>query len=217
MPPVLEIEELKPAGPNGGGPRDLGPGDRGGGGGDDDDRQRDGFIPGAALLAMRFALLSITVLFLTVGIAYFARSRSPVNWQHIQVPHLLWLSTALILASSWTLESARGSLERGNRSRYIRWLEITLVIAAAFLTSQIFALQELAGQGIYLRRNPHSSLFYVITAAHGLHLLGGMAALCVLLLRPSARPRSRIAVAALYWHFLTALWLALFLFLLFWP
>ena len=217
MPPVLEIEELKPAGPNGGGPRDLGPGDRGGGGGDDDDHQRGRFIPGAALLAMRFALLSITVLFLTVGIAYFARSRSPVNWQHIQVPHLLWLSTALILASSWTLESARGCLARGNTSRYVRWLEITLGIAVAFLASQIFALQELAGQGIYFRQNPHSSLFYVVTGAHGLHLLGGMAALCFLLLRSSTRPRTRIAVAALYWHFLTALWLGLFLFLLFWP
>ena len=212
MPPVLEVEELKPAGPNGGGPRDLGPGDRGGGGGDDDDRQRGRFIPGAALLAMRFALLSITVLFLTVGIAYFLRSRSPVNWQHIQVPHLLWLSTALILTSSWTLESARR-----NTARYVRWLEITLGIAVAFLASQIFALQELAAQGIYLRRNPHSSMFYVITGAHGLHLLGGMAALCFLLLRTPARPRRRIAVAALYWHFLTALWLGLFLFLLFWP
>jgi len=217
MPPVLEVEELKPAGPNGGGPRDLGPGDHDGGGGDDDGRQRGRFIPGAALLAMRFALVSITVLFLTVGIAYFARSRSPVNWQHIQVPHLLWLSTALILTSSWTLESARGSLERQNTSRYIRWLEITLGIAIIFLASQVFALQELAGQGIYLRRNPHSSMFYVVTGAHGLHLLGGMAALCFLLLRTPARLMSRIAVAALYWHFLTALWLGLFLFLLLWP
>jgi cytochrome c oxidase subunit 3 len=217
MPLGLEIEELKPAGPNGGGPRDLGPGERGGGGDDDDDRKRGRFIPGAALLAMRFALLSITVLFLTAGIAYFARSRSPVNWQHIQVPHLLWLSTALILASSWTLESARGSLQRRNTARYIRWLEITLGIAVVFLASQLFALQELADRGIYLRRNPHSSMFYVITGAHGLHLLGGMAALCVLLLRTPARPGSRIAVAALYWHFLTALWLGLFLFLLLWP
>jgi cytochrome c oxidase subunit 3 len=227
MPPVLDIEELKPAGPNGGGPRDLGPDDRGGGGGDDDDHQRGRFIPGAALLAMRLVLVSITVLFLTVGIAYFARSRSPVNWQHIQVPRLLWVSTALILGSSWTLELARGSQERRNTSSYVRWLEITLGIAVVFLASQVFALQELAGQGIYLRRNPHSSLFYVVTGAHGLHLLGGMVALCFLLLRTSVRPeiflldfrrqRSRAAVAALYWHFLTMLWLGLFLFLLFWP
>jgi cytochrome c oxidase subunit III len=215
MPPVLEVEELKPAGPNGGGPRDLGPGDRGWGGGDDDDDHRRGrYIPGAAILAMRFVLLSITVLFLTVGIAYFARSRSPINWQHIEVPRLLWLSTALILTSSWTLELARGSLQRRNAASFIRWLEITLGVAIAFLASQVMALQELAGQGIYLRQNPHSSLFYVLTGAHGLHLSGGMLALGYLLLRTARRLPSRMAVTALYWHFLTILWLTIFLFLL---
>jgi cytochrome c oxidase subunit III len=218
MPPVLEVEELSPAGPHGGGPRDLGPGDHGGGGDDDDDRERGRFIPGAAMLAMRFVLVSITVLFVTVGIAYFARSRSPVNWQRIEVPHLLWLSTTLILASSWALESARGSIERNNRARFIWRIETTLGIGIAFLASQVLALQELASQGIYLRRNPHSSLYYVVTGAHALHLLGGMAVLCYLLLRSGAmdfrRLRSRTSVTAMYWHFLTILWLLLFLLLL---
>jgi len=218
MPPVLEAEELKPAGPNGGGPRDLGSGDRGGGGDDDDDHKRGRFIPGAAMLAMRFVLVSITVLFITVAVAYYVRSRSPVNWQHIEVPHLLWLSTAFILASSWTLESARGSLERENIARFILGLEITLGIAVAFLASQVFALQQLAEQGIYLRRNPHSSLYYVVTGAHALHLLGGMAVLCYLLLRSGSmdlvRLRSRTSVTAIYWHFLMTLWLALFVLLL---
>lgn len=227
MPPVADTEELKLAGPHGGGPRDLGHG----GGGDGDEGSPEGgsrgHTPGAGLLGMRFVLVSITVLFLTVGIAYFARSRSPVNWQHIRVPHLLWLSTALILASSWTLETARESLERKAGPRYTRYLEITLGVGLAFLASQLFALQELVSHGIYLRHNPHSSLFYVVTGAHGVHLLGGMAALCYLLIRASARPegalfdfrrqRARAAVSALYWHFLTVLWLGLFLFLLLWP
>ena len=181
----------------------------------------------AGLFAMRFVLLSITCLFITIGMAYFARSRSSFNWQHIRVPPMLWLSTALILASSWTLETARGFLERKNSYRYARWLELTLGIGVAFLASQLFALRELVLQGIYLRHNPHSSLFYVVTGAHGVHLLGGMAALCYLLLRASLRPesvlldfrrqRTRAAVSALYWHFLTALWLAMFLSLLLWP
>jgi cytochrome c oxidase subunit 3 len=168
---------------------------------------------------MRFVLVSITALFVTVGIAYFARSRSPINWQHIAVPHWLWLSTALILASSWTLETARAWFPRRDQARYARWMEITLGLGLAFLVSQILALHELVGQGIYLRHNPHSSLFYVVTGLHGLHLLGGMAALCYLLLRASLRPRqrSRIAVSALYWHFLSVLWLGLFLCLLLWP
>jgi cytochrome c oxidase subunit 3 len=229
MPTAAETVEPKLAGPRGGGPRDLWPDDPGGGGGDDGGEEggQPRFIPGASLLAMRFVLLSITALFVTIGIAYFERSRSTFNWQHIRVPRLLWLSTALILASSWTIECARGCLERKNSYRYVRWLEITLGTGLAFLASQLFALRELVKQGIYLRHNPHSSLFYVVTGAHAIHLLGGMAAVCYLLLRASLRPesvlldfrrqRNRASVSALYWHFLTVLWLGLFVSLLLWP
>ena len=184
-------------------------------------------FPGAGLLAMRFVLVSISALFVTIGIAYFARSRSPINWEHIAVPPLLWLSTAIILASSWTLETACACFQRRNSDRYVLWLEVTAGIGLAFLASQLFALRELIAQGLYLQHNPHSSLFYVVTGIHGIHLLGGIAALCYLLLRASRRPESvlldytrqnsRATVTALYWHFLTVLWLALFLGLLLWP
>jgi cytochrome c oxidase subunit III len=225
MPLVAEIPEVKLGGPNGGGPRDHGPFDRGGGGGDDGGNNHG--VPGAGLLAMRFLLVSITMLFITIGTAYYERAKAPAHWQHIHVPPLLWLSTALILASTWTLELARGAFERKNSLRYARWLELTVVIGLGFLASQIFALRELASQGIYLRHNPHSSLFYVLTGAHGIHLLGGIAALTYLLIKASVRPevvlfdfrrqRARAAIAALYWHFLAGVWLCLFLGLLFWP
>jgi len=226
MPLVAESEELKLARPPGGPPPVKTNDDwRGGDGDSDGDRSR--YVPGAGLLAMRFVLVSITALFVTIGVAYFTRSKSPINWQHIAVPPFLWLSTALILASGWTLENARASFNRRIKERYILWLEITAGIGLAFLGSQLLALRELVDQGLYLRENPHSSLFYVITAAHGIHLMGGIAALCYLLLRASAggkfqfrdieRQRSRGSVTALYWHFLTVLWLALFIALLLWP
>lgn len=168
---------------------------------------------------MRFVLVSVTVLFITIGFAYYDRSRSPINWQHIRVPNLLWLSTGLILLSSWSLETARGALDRRFYQRYFGWIAVTLTIGLAFLASQLLALRELVEQGIYLRNNPHSSLFYVVTGAHGVHLFGGMAALCFLLLRNPGflRLRSRTAVSALYWHFLTVLWIGLFVGLLLWP
>lgn len=226
MPSVLESPEVKLGGPSGGGPRDHPPFDPGGGGGDGDGNDGRG-APGAGLLAMRFLLLSISMLFVTIGMAYYERARSPVHWQHIHVPPLLWLSTGLILASTWTLEIARSGLERKNSSRYAHWLEVTVAIGASFLVSQLFALRELAVEGIYLRNNPHSSLFYVLTGVHGLHLLGGMVALVCLLVTASRRPEvvlfdfrrqsSRTAAAALYWHFLAGIWLCLFLGLLFWP
>jgi len=228
MPPVVDAEELRLAHGNGGGPPRGGEEDHGGGWGDDGGQDPGGhYVPGAGLLAVRFLLVSVSMLFVTVGVAYHARARLPSHWQHILVPRALWLSTALILASSWTLEIARSAFERRNSWRYTRWLAATLAIAAAFLASQIQGLRELVSQGIYLRGNPHSSLFYVLTGAHGLHLAGGMIALCYLLVKARTRPevvlldfrrqRARAAVSALYWHFLSGIWLVLFLCLLLWP
>jgi cytochrome c oxidase subunit III len=225
--PVAEILEVKTGGPNGGGPHDHDPYGRGGEGGDDNSGDGRRGVPGAGLLAMRFLLLSISMLFVTIGVAYYERAKAPAHWQHIQVPPLLWLSTALILASTWTLELARGAFERKNSFRYARWLELTVAIGVAFLASQVFALRQLAAQGIYLPRNPHSSLFYVLTGVHGVHLLGGVVALMYLLIKATVRPeivlfdfrrqRGRAAVTALYWHFLAGIWLCLFIGLLIWP
>ncbi len=225
MSSVLEAPEVKLGGPGGGGPRDHGPYDPGGGGGDDGNDGRG--VPGAGLLAMRFLLVSISMLFLTIGVVYHERAQSHVQWQHIEVPPLLWLSTGLILASTWTLEIARGAWERKNSLRYAHWLAVTVGIGALFLASQLFALRELAMQGIYLRNNPHSSLFYVLTGVHGLHLFGGMVALVFLLITAAKRPEvvlfdfrrqsGRITTAALYWHFLAGIWLCLFICLVFWP
>lgn len=227
MPSVLEAPEVKVGGPHGGGPRDHGPWGGGGGGGGDGDPNGGRGVPGAGLLAMRFLLVSISVLFATIGLAYYERAQSPGHWQHIQVPSLLWLSSGLILGSTWTLEIARSALARKNSVRYAQWLAVTVGLGAAFLGSQLFALRELARRGMYLRHNPHSSLFYVLTGAHGIHLLGGMVALVCLLVTASRRPEvvlfdyrrqsSRTAAAALFWHFLTAIWLFLFLGLLIWP
>jgi cytochrome c oxidase subunit III len=226
-PRTLGDPEVKLGGPNGGGPHDHDPFDPGGGGGGDDHDGDGRGVPGAGLLAMRFLLVSISMLFVTIGVAYHERAQTPLHWQRIYVPPLLWLSTGLILASTWTLEIARSALERKNSKRYSHWLGVTVAIGAGFLTSQLFALRELAKQGIYLRNNPHSSLFYVLTGAHGIHLLGGMIALFSLLVTASRRPevvlfdfrrqRSRTAAAALYWHFLAGIWLCLFICLLFWP
>ncbi len=226
-PPALDHPVVKLGGPNGGGPRNPDPFDPGGGGGGDDHGNDGRGVPGAGLLAVRFLLVSISMLFVTVGVAYHQRARSSLHWQHIDVPSLLWLSTGLILVSSWTLEIARAALERKNSVRYARWLGVTVGMGVAFLASQLFALRELAGRGIYLRNNPHSSLFYVLTGAHGVHLLGGMIALVCLLITAARRPEvvlldfrrqsGRTATAALYWHFLAGIWLCLFICLLFWP
>ena len=235
MPEVLaDPEPISPAfidvktgGPSGGGPKGLDPGEHGGG---DDDHERSGAeqgeFSGVGLLAIKVVLVSITALFVTIAVVYFARSRSSFHWDRVAAPSFLWLSTALMLIGSWTLENARRSFRRFRVDAYARWLLVTFSLGLAFIVSQLLALRQLLGQGIYLRHNPHSSLFYVVTGAHALHLMGGMVALFYMLIRASSamrdtrlelsRQSTLVRVSTLYWHFLGALWVLLFAMLLFW-
>ena len=103
---------------------------------------------------------------------------------------------------------------------------MTLFLGLAFLGSQLLSLRELMQQGFYLRYNPHSSLFYVVTGAHGLHLLGGMLALSFLVFRCALHAKNLgrearshgalVSVTVLYWHFLDGLWVSLFALLVLW-
>lgn len=233
MPSALNTETVlihapdEPFEPNTGGPQgppeDIDPGGRGDGGGDDDARRKPNNM---GLFGMRIALIPITVLFVATGIVFFQRSRIGFNWQAVPVPDLLWLSTALILISSWTLERARRSLRQDLYTSYSRWLFRTLSLGLGFLFSQALGLQRLFAHGFFMRNNPHGSLVYVVTVSHALHLLGGLIAFGYLLLRAglhwddshSGRSRTRriVVVTALYWHFLSVLWVCLFLSLLLW-
>lgn len=229
MPSALNTETVlihSPEEPRTGGPNGpTTPEPPGGGGGRGDNPQRHE-PTGVGMFGMRIALVPVTILFLAIAYVFYLRSRTGINWQSVPVPSLLWLSTALILASSWTLERARAALKRNSDGSYTRWLLRTLYLGLGFLASQALALQQLVTQGLYMRHNPHSSLFYVITAAHGIHLLGGLAAMAYLLIcaalhvndAPAGRARiSRVAsVTRLYWHFLTMLWVGLFLLLVLW-
>jgi cytochrome c oxidase subunit 3 len=208
----------KPSEPTTGGPQGPPeapfPRGRGDGGGDGGRPRKPS---GMGLFGMRLALIPITVLFIATGIVYYARSRTGINWRAVPIPTLLWLSTALILVSSWTLERARAALRAGNIGSYARWLLRTLYIGLGFLASQALALQQLVTRGLFMRHNPHSSMFYVMTVSHGAHLLGGLVALAYLLLKSRrAATRRAVVVTALYWHFLAGLWVGLFLFLLLW-
>ena len=171
------------------------------------------------------AIASIVMLFTALISSYIVRSASGDDWVPIAMPKVLWLSTALILISSVTMEISRRSLKSLNDAGYGRWLIATAVLGLAFLGSQLAAWRQLARQGVYMASNPHSSFFYLFTAAHGLHLLGGLVALSYLVLRTTKqrgtpegelRRAGAASAATIYWHFLDGLWIGLFLLLFFW-
>jgi cytochrome c oxidase subunit 3 len=141
------------------------------------------------------------------------------------MPRVLLLSTALILISSITLEAGRRNLRAASESGYVRWLVVTVALGFAFLASQLLAWKQLARQGVFLASNPHSSFFYLLTATHGLHLLGGLLALLFLLGRTkhhaeraetAGRRQAAADAITIYWHFMDALWIYLFLLLFLW-
>jgi cytochrome c oxidase subunit 3 len=174
-------------------------------------------------LGMVVGLAAMVMLFTSLTSAYIVRAAASNDWVILPVPQLLWVSTGLILVSSVTLEAARRALRRAAGNVYQRWLVVTTLLGAAFLVCQLVAWRQLVGQGIYITSNPHSSFFYLLTATHAVHLVFGLLALVYLLLRYLNRQRvqmgRQIAVAdaaAIYWHFMDALWLYLFLLLFLW-
>lgn len=210
----------------GGGPRPKnGNGFHRNGGGDKGDDESFRFSPARYRLGAWFAIVSILMLFVALTSAYIVRSASATDWQPIAIPKVLWLSTALILISSVTIEISRRSLKQRSDSVYGRWLAITTVLGFGFLGSQVIAWRQLVRQGIYLASNPYNSFFYLFTAAHGLHLLGGLCALGYLLVQKNKFRGTlngelrRIGAAdavSIYWHFMDILWIGLFALLMFW-
>jgi len=172
-------------------------------------------------LGMWFALTGIVMLFAAFTSALVVRKGMSFDWVPVRMPQVLWVNTFVLMGSSLTLELSRRSLRRGAAKEFIRWLSATLVLGLGFLAGQLVAWRELASRGVYLASNPGSSFFYVLTAAHGIHLLGGVVALGYVVLRArriafgEAR-RTPVEVTAIYWHFMDALWVYLFFVLLNW-
>ena len=216
MPGIVtdEIEIIqKPGGGRGGSSSDGsdgsgGRGDGGGSGGSGSVPQRT-YVTG-----MTVGLGGILMFFMALVSAYIVRKDIPNSgWHPLAVPRILWLNTAMLIASSFTLSHARKLFKSNDQQGFRHWWSLTTILGVFFLLGQIIAWQQLRAAGLFLATNPSSSFFYVFTAAHGLHLLGGVLALTWILFRPTHRLTKGTAteVAAMYWHFMDGLWVFLFL------
>lgn len=170
----------------------------------------------AAVLAVRFGLVAVVMMFLGLTAVYVVSQGSNPNWRPVGMPPLLWLTTAVLVASSVTMERAR----RAMRSRHdaVRELRATLALGVVFVVGQLAAFGQLAAQGVYLSTTPHGSFFYLMTSLHGLHLLGGLSALAYVTwavsrgrggARGTMRQLTWVEATALYWHFMGGIWVFL--------
>jgi len=162
---------------------------------------RTGVWVGIATISMSFAAYTS---------ALMVRGGAGAGSLHLDLPPILFVNTAALLASSVTMEVGRRRVQ-GQAG----WLLATLGLGLLFLAGQFLAWQDLRAQGFYLATTPGSSFFYVFTVLHALHLLGGIAALAYVLWRlgrdPGGAARQAVGATALYWHFMDVLWLYLLL------
>jgi cytochrome c oxidase subunit 3 len=214
---------IKPGFGAGSGKRD--PGGREPGPGDSKDwppgwTSEDEAEPQKYRIGMWVALASILMLFISLTSAYIVRGVPALgggqdDWLPIDMPRVLWVNTAILLASSLSIEFARRALKRNEYSQFKSWISLTTLLGVAFLVGQLMAWRQLASQGVYINSHPHSSFFYLLTSLHGVHLLGGVIALTYVTLaamrmRIGFKRRTAVNVTAIYWHFMDGLWIYLF-------
>lgn len=191
-------------------------------------------------LGMAIGLVSIIMLFVCFSVTFIFRQFTGVydpstgivvrDWQPIRVPlGILWVNTALLAASSITMELARRQAVqravlaqalaipgiKADDRRPAPWLGITVVLGTAFLVGQVLAWHDLQLRGLLISTGPSSSFFYILTGTHALHLLGGVLALLYALIagwarKPLEQRRIIVDVTSWYWHVIGLLWIYLF-------
>ena len=186
--------------------------------GGDPRRAREGAIPGAGVLGMWIFLATLTVLFLAAIVGYLVVRLKATDWPPPGMPRLpagLWLATVVLVAGSVTIHRALRSIRRGNRKASTRWLQVTVVLAFAFLAVQSWNWWGLIRLRLTAASNLYAFTFFMLTGLHAAHVVGGIVLLSIVLARAlrdrySEDAHSGITYAAMYWHFLDAVWLVLF-------
>lgn len=236
--PITEIEPLKKRRRRSGGmpPSGGNNGGKGGGGGEDDGGggKTSGFPRPEAYEGVRdkskvitwFLLLVVLMTFGgLIGAYVVIATNDTVEWQPFDLPIQVWISTAIIIASGITYEMARRAVFADDLLRTRRYLIATTVLGGIFVSSQLLAWLALVNRGMYMQGNPYAGFFYILTAAHAIHVLGGIVALGAILLRcwystedeeELSYRRNLARSVGWYWHFMGALWIVLFLLLGFW-
>ena len=168
--------------------------------------------PAAKVLLILYFGVAV-VLFGLVTSAYLMRMGMPGmahgpmgGWRPLPEPPLLWVNTGILLLASLAAEAARIAARGG---RPLGWGVAAGLLGLLFLLGQLLLWRQLVDAGHGLRGDPAAAFFYLITALHGLHVLGGLYfwARAMLAVRGEGNAALRFQLTAAYWHFLLLVWL----------
>jgi len=177
-------------------------------------------FPGTGAVTLPAAKLGLGVFLAVVGalftlfISAYSMRQNLADWRALPVPKLLWFNTGVLVFSSIALQWAYLAARRNDLEGVIIGLLGGGISAVIFLVGQLLAWQQLIVAGYFVASNPANSFFYLITAVHGLHLMGGLIALGrttsrVWRVAKVAEAQLSVELCAIYWHFLLLVWLVL--------
>jgi cytochrome c oxidase subunit 3 len=180
-----------------------------------------GEFPGTGVSSVPVAKVGLGVLLAALGslfalfISAYLMRMQLADWRPVPKPTLLWINTGVLMLSSAGLQWARSAAERRDLAGVRTGLLGAGAAALVFVAGQLCAWQQLTSTGYFLTSNPASSFFYLITALHGLHLLGGGVALGWITVHAwrgfeVGELPLRIDLCSMYWDFLLLMWLLLF-------
>lgn len=163
------------------------------------------------LLSFIAVVTSLFALFLS---AYMMRMKLG-DWRPLPEPDLLWVNTAILVLASFAFQLTRNAATRGQQAAVKIWLLVGGVCTTLFLLGQLVAWQQLSAGGYLITGNPANAFFYLLTALHGLHLLGGMwvwgrTTARVLSGADVESVRLSVELCTIYWHYLLLVWVGLF-------
>ena len=168
----------------------------------------------AAKVGLGVFLVVAGALFTLLLSAYFMRMQMS-DWRPLPVPALLWFNTLVLILSSVALQWAQVAVRRDEFEGMTFGLVGAGVTSLVFLIGQIVAWRQLVDSGYGLASNPANTFFYLLTAAHGLHVVGGIVALGrtagkAWRSETVSQVRLSVELCTIYWHFLLLVWLVLF-------
>lgn len=217
-----------------GGGSNNGDKNRGGGGGGNDDNGKNNrnpldhpgfkqYMPDTSRVVMWFLLIVVFMTFSgLMGSYIYIASTGVTEWKPFELPFQIFVSTTIIVVSSFTYIFAEKALKANDQNKAKNWLIATTVLGAAFIASQILSWMQLSMRGVYLESNPYAGFYYILTILHALHVLGGIGGLGAIVLKtwiPATseefiKKRNNTAkIVGWYWHFMGGLWFVLFLLL----
>lgn len=171
----------------------------------------------------KFALwifISTVIMLFAAWTSAFIVKRADIGWVEIALPWHFWANSVMIFLSSITMILSYYAAKRDNLEGLKLFISITVVLGIAFLAGQMLAFNELVKLNEYFTGGAVShSFIYVLTGAHGVHVVSGVVFLVIVLMsafryKVHSKNMNQIEMCATYWHFLGILWLYLFVFLL---